>query len=313
MTRSKKLLIAVDGSPHSLKAVSYVALNCAAVNPRINLMYVIATAPQAFWDFEKGGFFKKKMRAKYIEWMKNEEQAAEAFLDEAKKLILQANFEEEDIKILYRERLAGIARDIISESSEGYDALVLGRRGSSKMEDIFPGSVSYKIAQGVEHTPVWVIGGDIRLRKMLLAVDGSENCRRAVDYVGTFAAVTGAEITLFSVIRDFKLQLLDVSTPRSEEIEIKLWEEVEKDIHSMFDFYRKRLEQAGVKGTQISIKHKLRSHTRAGDILEEASKGNYGTLIIGRRGLSSIRQLPLGQVATKVLNRARGTAVWIVP
>ncbi|MGW8178247.1 MAG: universal stress protein, partial [bacterium] len=87
---------------------------------------------------------------------------------------------------------------------------------------------------------------------MLLAVDGSENCRRAVDYVGTFAAVTGAEITLFSVIRDFKLQLLDVSTPRSEEIEIKLWEEVERDIHSMFDFYRKRLEQAGVKGTQIS-------------------------------------------------------------
>jgi hypothetical protein len=78
------------------------------------------------------------------------------------------------------------------------------------MEGLFPGSVSYKIAQGVENTPVWVIGGDIRLRKMLLAVDGSENCCRAVDYVGTFAAATGAEVTLFSVVRDFKLQLLDV-------------------------------------------------------------------------------------------------------
>ena len=313
MTKSRKLLIAVDGSPHSLKAVKYVALNCAAVNPRINLMYVIPTAPQSFWDFEKGGFFKRKMRAKYIEWKKKKEQAAEAFLDEAKKLILQANFREEDINIIHRERLAGISRDIITESSEGYDALVLGRRGSSKMEDLFPGSVSFKIAQGVEHIPVWVIGGDIRLRKMLLAVDGSENCRRAVDYVGIFAAATGAEITLFSVVRDFKLQLLDVSTPRSEEIEIKLLEEVERDIHSMFDSYRKRLEQAGVKGTQISIKHKLRSQTRAGDILEEASKGNYGALIIGRRGLSKIQELPLGQVATKVLNLAKGTTVWIVP
>lgn len=313
MIKSKKLLIAVDGSPNSLKAVSYVALNYAAVNPRINLMYVMSTAPQAFWDFEKGGFFKRKMRAKYTEWKKNEETAAEAFLDEARKLMLQANFKEEDINIIQRERLAGIARDIISESSEGYDALVLGRRGSSSIEDLFPGSVSYKIAQGVENTPVWVIGGDISLRKMLLAVDGSENCRRAVDYVGTFAAATGAEITLFSVVRDFKLQLLDVYTPRGEEIEIKLLEEVEKDIGSMFDSYRKRLEQAGVKGTRISIKHKLRSQTRAGDILEEASKGNYGALIIGRRGLSAIQELPLGQVATKVLHRAKGTAVWIVP
>jgi nucleotide-binding universal stress UspA family protein len=88
---------------------------------------------------------------------------------------------------------------------------------------------------------------------------------------------------------------------------------VEQDILSMFDSYRKRLEHAGVKGTQISIKHKLRSQTRAGDILDEASKGNYGALIIGRRGLSTIQELPLGQVATKVLHRAKGTAVWIVP
>jgi nucleotide-binding universal stress UspA family protein len=148
---------------------------------------------------------------------------------------------------------------------------------------------------------------------MLLAVDGSENCCRAVDYVGTFAAATGAEVTLFSVVRDFKLQLLDVCTPRGEEIENKLLEEVERDICSMFDSYRERLEQAGVEGTRISIKHKLRSQTSAGDILEEASEGNYGALIMGRRGLSAIRELPLGQVATKVLHRAKGTAVWIVP
>jgi nucleotide-binding universal stress UspA family protein len=311
--KSKKLLIAVDGSPHSLKAVSYVAQNCAALNPRISLMYVISTAPEAFWDFEKAGFFKRKMRAKYTEWKQNKERAAEAFLDEARKLILQANFTEEDINIIHRERLIGIAQDIISESSEGYDALVIGRRGSGKMQDLFPGSVSYKIAQGVENTPVWVIGGDTRLRKMLLAVDGSENCRRAVDYVGAFAAAAGAEVTLFSVVRDFKLQLLDVSTPRGEEIESKLLEEVERDICSMFDSYRKRLEQAGVQGTRISIKYKLRSQTRAGDILEEASEGDYGALIIGRRGLSAMQELPLGQVATKVLHRAKETAVWIVP
>jgi nucleotide-binding universal stress UspA family protein len=58
----------------------------------------------------------------------------------------------------------------------------VGRRGLSKLGDIFLGSVSYKIVQGIENTPVWVIGGDIRSKKMLLAVDGSENSRKALDY-----------------------------------------------------------------------------------------------------------------------------------
>lgn len=81
----------------------------------------------------------------------------------------------------------------------------------------------------------------------------------------------------------------------------------------MFASYRKQLEWAGVNASRISVKHTLQSRTRAGDILKEAKEGNYGTIVMGRRGLSKVHEFFLGRVTTKVLHRAAGFALWIVP
>jgi nucleotide-binding universal stress UspA family protein len=148
---------------------------------------------------------------------------------------------------------------------------------------------------------------------MLIAVDGSENSRKAVDYVGTFAAANGAEVTLFNAVREFRLAMLDISTPGGEEIEEKILAELEKDVQRMFDSYRRRLQKAGVEAGGISSKYTLQSRSRSGDILEEAKEGDFGTIIMGRRGLSRVHEFPLGRVTTKVLNRADLFALWIVP
>lgn len=181
------------------------------------------------------------------------------------------------------------------------------------MGDIFLGSVSYNIVQGIENTPMWVVGGDIRSQKMLLAVDGSENSRKALDYAAAFAVTNGAEVTLFTVVREFRLDFLDISTPRGAEIETRIVEELERDVQGMFTSYKKRLERAEVDTKLISSKYTLQSRTRAGDILKQAKEGNYGTIIMGRRGLSKVHEFFLGRVTTKVLHRAAGFALWIVP
>ena len=49
------------------------------------------------------------------------------------------------------------------------------------------------------------------------------------------------------------------------------------------------------------------------DILQEAKEGGYGTIVMGRRGLSKVHEFLLGRVTTKVLQRAEKFAVWIVP
>jgi nucleotide-binding universal stress UspA family protein len=157
---------------------------------------------------------------------------------------------------------------------------------------------------------VWVVGGDIRAKRILLAVDGSENARKAVDYTGSIVGKTKAEFTLFHVVRRFSF--LDDYTLRDHEIE-GFWEEVKKDIPRMFRLYKTNLERAGVDGTRVSTRANLDSASRALDILQEAKEGGYGTIVMGRRGLSKVREFLLGRVTNKVLQRAEKFAVWIVP
>ena len=312
MTKSRKVLVAVDGSSHSLNAVRYVAQNCAPAGLSVNLMYVVPTAPESFWDLEKDAFFMQKMKSRYAQWKREAKKVAQGFLDDAKNVLVKANFQEEQVGVILQEREVGIARDVAEEATRGYDAVVVGRRGFSKLEDLFLGSVSHKIVERIADTPVWVIGGDIRSNKMLLAVDGSENSRKAVDYVGTFASGTEVELTLYYVVRSFGLGFLEDFSMREEDIE-DFVEEAESNVQRMFRSYREGLEKAGVEPARISTKHTLQSYSRAGDIVRQAKEGGYGTIVLGRRGLSKVREFLMGRVTSKVLDRAEAFAVWIVP
>jgi nucleotide-binding universal stress UspA family protein len=270
------------------------------------------TAPEIFWDAEKEAFFKEQMRGKYAQWKREAKKEAQAFLDDARNILLKAQVGEDSVNVMVRERKRGIARDIIEEAKKGYDTVVVGRRGLTKLEDVFLGSVSSKIVEKVGEVPVWMVGGDIRSRKMLVAVDASDNSRKAVDYVGTFAAASEAELTLYHVIRSLGIEFLQ-DVPRNRE-EIKAFEEaLASNAQEMFQAYQASLEQAGVLPARISTKYTRQSHTRAGDILREAKEGDYGTIVMGRRGLSKVHEFLMGRVTNKVLSRAAGFAVWIVP
>jgi nucleotide-binding universal stress UspA family protein len=309
MLNTKKVLIAVDGSPHSLNGVKYLAQHWAPAGLKVNLMYVMPTAPEIFWDLEQDDFFKHKMKTKYAAWKRTTKKVAQGFLDDARTLLVKAKVTENDVGVILQERKTGIARDIVEESSRGYDAVVVGRRGLNKLEDLFLGSVSNKIVEKVHDIPVWVVGGEIQSKKILLAVDASENSRKAVDYAGTFAAGTEAELTLYHVVRRFGIGAAAEFAEGMED----LGEEVESTIQRMFQAYQKSLEQAGVPAARVSTRYKTDSYTRAGDILREAREGQYGTIVMGRRGLSKVREFLMGRVTTKVLNRAEGLALWIVP
>ena len=309
-TKERKFLIPVDGSPHSLHAVSYAAQYCGAAGVKMNLMHVMPTAPETLYDLEKDSHFRDKMRAKYAQWTRNTRKLAQQFLNEATDLLAQAGIPENDVGVVIQERKVGIARDIIEEAVKGYEAVVVGRGGLSKQEGPFVGSVSNKIVEKIHDIPVWVIGGDIQTKKLLLAVDASENSRKTVNYVGRFAASAEAEITLFHVVRKFAF--LDDPTLHRGEIE-GFWEEVKSDIPRMFRSYKVSLEKAGVASSRILSEATLDKSSRSEDILRQARKGAYGTIVMGRRGLSKVSDFLMGRVTNKVLNQAEEFAVWIVP
>ena len=121
----KELLIAVDGSARSLYAVRYVAENFARVKLKVNLMYVMPTAPETFWDLEKDVFFMEKMKGRYAQWKKEARRLAQGFLDNARNVLVRANVLERQVAVILQERKVGIARDIIEEAKKGYDAVVM--------------------------------------------------------------------------------------------------------------------------------------------------------------------------------------------
>ena len=54
------------------------------------------------------------------------------------------------------------------------------------------------------------------------------------------------------------------------------------------------------------------ARSRASGIIEEAEEGGYGTIVVGRRGMSGVEEFFMGSVSNKVLHLAKEMAVWIV-
>jgi nucleotide-binding universal stress UspA family protein len=314
IAKPRRILVAVDGSQHALHAVRYVARQWVPSTLRVNLLYVVPAAPEVFMDLEAQVYFRQTFKGKYAQWKRDMKGVAQGFLDRARSILVEANVPENQVGLILQEQEIGIARDIVAEVKHGYDAVVIGRRGLSKVQgEFFLGSVCTKIISAVREVPLWVIGGRIGASKLLVAVDASENSHKAVHYLGSFAKHTAAEITLYHVVRQISLTYATNLIPRNEQREQKWLTKITRDTESMLSEYAERLEKAGVSPSRINTKYTLESSSRSADILKEARGGNYGTIVLGRRGLSRVRQFIIGRVTNKVLSQADGLAVWLVP
>ena len=75
---------------------------------------------------------------------------------------------------------------------------------------------------------------------------------------------------------------------------------------------KEMLLQAGLNESQITKKVVDGSRSAASDILDEARNNGYGTIVMGRRGLSGVREFFMGSVSSKVLQSSTRMATWIV-
>jgi nucleotide-binding universal stress UspA family protein len=310
----RRILIAMDGSIHAFHAVNYVARNCSPSALGVNLMTVLAAAPEeVFWQVNLGEEFTRTMQEKYARARGECRRAATEALEAGKAILGAAGFRENAVGFILHEWREGVARDIIAEARNGYDAIVIGRRGLGRMDRLLLGSVSNKIVQQVNNIPVWVVGGDIRPRKFLLAVDASENSLKAAEHLAGFAAASGAAVVIFHAVDRSGLGFGPSVIKQHEASEKQLEQKPSDKVQKMLDDCGTLLERAGIKPDRIDIRYKFGSLSRAGDILMEARDSGCGTIVLGRRGISRTREFLMGRVTSKVLNFAEDLAVWIVP
>jgi nucleotide-binding universal stress UspA family protein len=238
---------------------------------------------------------------------------AEKILAKAKSVLIEKGFDEDRVQTVFRKKDTGIARDICSwVESKRADAVLITTRGRSRLEAFFMGEISAKLLEYCRVCPVWIVEGQVTSNRVLIAIDNSENAIRAVDHAGFMLSGTDSHVTLFHTMRHLRrfvpLEVLE-EAPELEE----LWKsKAGQEIEPYMKKAKEILLKAGLSENQISTRVAEGSRSAASDILEEARLKGYGTIVLGRRGLSGVKEFFMGSVTSKVLQDAAGLAVWIV-
>ncbi len=145
----KKLLIAVDGSPCSTKAVEHTA-RLFANDPEadITLFHVLPYVPTTFWD--DGHILTPEERAereKVIQkWLSNRMLQAQPIFDEAMEVLSANGLTAEQVTMKSVSDSTDVAGSIIEEGKAGgYSMLIMGRCGHGRKVHPFMGSVTIKV------------------------------------------------------------------------------------------------------------------------------------------------------------------------
>ncbi len=151
---------------------------------------------------------------------------------------------------------------------------------------------------------------------ILIAFDDSENAMRAVRYVARWFSPQ-CRLTLFNVIID-TATLCDMDSPelvpifKSQQSQFCSLENKKRElVGQAIEKAVQVLKEAGFAEENIKIKQQAKQKGVARDILAEAAQG-YDLIVIGRHGVSAVRDFFLGSTSHKVFSGARDISVLIV-
>lgn len=308
----KKVVIALDGSKDSLKALDYIDLIFGVDHPLdVVLFHVLPALPPILIDDNDPQ--DRKMRAKMRTREKEHRQAAEKILEQGKKLLMEKGFSEEHIATEYQRKAKDIARDTCEWSEKRLaDAAVIARGERVALGDFFSAGVSSNLVDHCRVAPVWIVSGQIRSKKAILCVDDSEEAFRAVDHAGFMLSNTDCDITLFHTMKGLR-RALGLEAILEEKDFDRFWESKEgKVMAPVFHRAEKMLLDAGIEPSRIKKKIIESKKSPAEDILAEANAGGYGTIVLGRRRLSKVQTFLFGSVTKKILQNDTGLCSWII-
>ncbi|MDR3641504.1 MAG: universal stress protein [Humidesulfovibrio sp.] len=147
-------------------------------------------------------------------------------------------------------------------------------------------------------------------KNILIAVDASDNARRAVEYAATMLeGAKNMRVTLLYIERAPGRDLFD-----TEEAWLGQCKLEHERVFGFLKDARARLLAAGLPDAAIAERTLLCSAepSIAQTILDMQQEGGYGTLVVGRRGLTKGEEFLFGSVSTKLVHNARNCAVWVV-
>lgn len=145
--------------------------------------------------------------------------------------------------------------------------------------------------------------------KILVAVDGSLNADRVVSYMGNIlGASQNAYVELIAVNR----QPLKESFQKVEEWRAHV-NENEETLAAYLEKARQTLVANSVSPQRIMTRIINSSESSVAQVILDIQRdGDFGTIVVGRRGASGNEEFVLGSISSRVVRFASACAVWVI-
>ncbi|MFP5211817.1 MAG: universal stress protein [Acidobacteriota bacterium] len=152
-------------------------------------------------------------------------------------------------------------------------------------------------------------------KKILVALDGSEQSCAAVRYLSKILPPGGTEVVLLNIMVKFPESFWDVEQPHAYQYKIINLEEWESQQRRALEDVMAQCYQVlvdnGIPEDQVTLRVQNRQAGIAQDIINESQMG-YDAVIVGRKGLSELKDLVLGSVAQRLVQKLHHVPVWVV-
>jgi len=219
----------------------------------------------------------------------------DAYLEAGKKILRNAEdmFREAGIEVeaqlVKHEDPAELILELVKD--EKYNLVIIGNRAESQSERYSLGSVTEKVARHSE-CPVLIVKQKPKLEKLLTAVDGSKYADKALGYAVQLAQNFNSKLALLHVEED---KLVRFGGPQVVDCLGTVGECILKD--------------ASKKVESVSFDQILEYGSPAEIIIKVAKKAKVDMIVVGSRGLSSIRRYLLGSVSDDVSLHSRSSVL----
>jgi len=145
--------------------------------------------------------------------------------------------------------------------------------------------------------------------KVLVAVDGSENSYRALDFALEFTEKYGAAITIINVSESSGVVSVppEIAPYASDSMVV-----VARDLRK---FHEEVLSKATAHAKKvkpnISISAILKEGNPASAIIEAANEGNFDVVVLGHRGIGKFKGIFVGSISEKVTRSLSCTVILV--
>lgn len=305
----KKLLVAVDGSPHSLNSLDYLASHFKD-DPTV-FLHLFAVVSEA--GSGQNWMYEVDPLREHAPLTERRRLTAERFLRDAEDRLGRNGFPGERVSHGAVISQLQAAPAIHHEASSGsFDALVIGRRGMGKVGELFFGSVSAFLIERCHDVPLWIIDGEVTSTRYLLAVHCRPQSLLAADHLAFIAAShPESEILLYHSNVLFGSEQ-PAAPEEFHETWGKEWCDQYLDIENyLFYAHAQVLKDNGVEARRITQLKMEWNLDVSRDLIRQAKKNGCGTIVIGRRPKDAAKSF-LGGVSDRALSQAQNLALWLV-